>query len=226
MKRNIASVAAVLVFAGLLTGGVLFSHRPASLPQTADVVSPSPSDTVTPSPDTVTQSPTADAAPTPSQAPAAPAPKPTQPPVATVQNPLPSPSPSPDPTPAPTPDPSASPSPSPSPSPVQAPPPPPVCIWSVSVQTLANDGSGGWANLGTWNGSTTSGTVTSPIFITGVLGWLQYTYNFSDACSGHASITSYYVFSGDRIYTDSAGTSTRQANIPAATQVDFVVTVT
>lgn len=224
MKHRIANAAIGItgaVIAAALVGALVFSHSAlhprasfgigtAASAAATDTPSPTPTDVPTPA-----LTPTA----APTTQPAAPAPTPPQ--VATVSSPLPSPSPSPVQAPlppSPTPDPSAPPPPPPSPT------PPPVCSWSVVVSTQTSAGT--WSDLGTWTGS--AATATSPIFITGVSGWLRYTYQFTAACIGHAALASTYVNSGSAIYSDSITTTsaeTREANVPHNTQVDFTVTV-
>lgn len=226
MKQTVASIGAILVTAALITALVL-GHAAAQQPRVsvnhaasaAVVDSPSAS----PSPVIGSPSPVAVASTAPN--PVAPAPAPPSQPAATVQNPLPSPSPSPvqaqpSPTPSPSPDPSVTPTPVPSPSPT----PPPPCSWSIDVSTLT--GTNTWSPLGTWTGS--SVTSTSPLFVTGVYGWLSYTYTFSASCVGHASLASRYYTDGALIYNDnitSTNPSTRQANTPPSSEVVFVVTV-
>lgn len=231
MKRSLAQAALGLTGAALaaaLVATLLLSHAARPVAHGGISTAASAVDTSSPSPSTTTVVVASSPTPTPStltttttQPAPAPAP-PSQ--VATVQNPLPSPTPTPTPTPTPSP---VQVQPSPTPTPTPAPTPPPVCSWTVAVSTLAGPTSAdGWANLGTWTGNTQ--TSTSPIFITSQYGWLQYTYQFTDACIGHATLKSVYTLSGSPILSDSitsTASSTRQANVPNNQQVDFVVTI-
>lgn len=221
MTKTIASVGAIVVTAALI-GALVLGHAAAQHPRALvnQAASAAVIDSPTPSPVDTPATPV----PVPSSAPIkAPPPAPPSQPAATVQNPLPSPSP----TPASSPSPVPSPSPvqiQPSPSPTPPPPPPPPCSWSVTVQTQATAGT--WSDLGTWTGSTS--TSTSPLFIAGVYGWISYTYSFTDSCIGHASLRSQYAQDGQLIYTDaitSTAVSTRQANTPPNSEIDFVVTI-